>query len=206
MNEKNSFNWEVSVGVTFASLMAAISLFFTGILVAQYNSFDGTIRVPLLFLIISTFSYIFSASIYSNASEEITLSNIKRVKKYLIYANNIFEFLGLYLLIIATPLVLGAVTHDNFLRISSIVVALGGLILYSSSHFSMLHKEIKSNTLKHTITFIFILLAALLYFLQYSEQISRFLGYNLTATILLLFAFSVTSIFCRKSKQYMLTR
>lgn len=206
MNEKTSFNWEVSVGVTFASLMAAISLFFTGILIAQYHSFDDTIRVPLLFLIISTFSYIFSASIYSNASEEITLNNIKRVKKYLIYANNIFEFLGLYLLIIATPLVLGAVTHDNFLRISSVIVALGGLILYSSSNFSMLHKELKSSFLKHTITLAFVLLAGILYFLQYSEQLSRYLGYNLTATVLLLFAFGVTFVFCKKSKQYMFTK
>jgi len=206
MKEKSSFNWEVSVGVTFASLMAAISLFFTGILIAQYNSFDDTIRVPLLFLIISTFSYIFSASIYSNASEEITLDNIAKVKKYLIYANNIFEFLGLYLLIIATPLVLGAVTHDNFLRISSIIVALSGLVLYSSSHFSMLHKEIKNNLVKHTITLAFVLLAGLLYFLQYSEQVSKFLGYNLTATVLLVFAFGVTFTFCKKSKQYMFTR
>lgn len=206
MNEKTSYNWEISVGVTFASLMAAISLFFTGILVAQYHSFDETIRVPLLFLIISTFSYIFSASIYSNASEEVTLNNIKKVQRYLIYANNIFEFLGLYLLIIATPLVLGSVTHDNFLRISSIVVALGGLILYSSSNFSMLHKELKSGTLKHAITFVFVLLAGILYFLQYSEQLSRYLGYNLTATVLLLFAFGVAFVFCKKSKQYMFAK
>ncbi len=202
MKDKSSFNWEVSVGVTFASLMAAISLFFTGILIAQYNTFDSTIRVPLLFLIISTFSYIFSASIYSNASEEITVDHMGRVKKYLIYANNIFEFLGLYLLIIATPLVLGAVTQDNFLRISTICVALGGLILYSSSDFSMLHKEVTHKLLKHLITATFVLLASLLYFLQYSEQINTYLAYNQIATLLLFLAFGLTFIFCKKSRQY----
>lgn len=203
MKDRSSYNWEVSVGVTFASLMAAIALFFTGILIAQYNSFDDTIRVPLLFLIISTFSYIFAASIYSNASEEITLDHVGNVKKYLIYANNIFEFLGLYLLIIATPLVLGAVTHDNFLRISAIIVALGGLILYSSSNFSMLHKELRSGTLKHIITFMFVALSALLYFLQYSEQASRFLAYNQVATVLVVFAMGLTFAFCKRSKQYL---
>ncbi len=203
MRENSRFNWEVSVGVTFASLMAAIALFFTGILVAQYNSFDSTIRVPLLFLIISTFSYIFAASIYSNASEEITLDHIGKVKKYLIYANNIFEFMGLYLLIIATPLVLGAVTHDNFLRISAIFVAMCGLVLYSSSPFSMLHKEVQSNTLKHSVTAVFVVLASLLYILQYSEQNSGLLGYNQIGIGLFAFSVCLTYAFCKRSKQYL---
>ncbi len=203
MKDRSPYNWEVSVGVTFASLMAAISLFFTGILIAQYNVFDDTIRVPLLFLIISTFSYIFAASIYSNASEEITLDHISKVKKYLIYANNIFEFLGLYLLIIATPLVLGAVTHDNFLRISTIVVALGGLVLYSSSNFSMLHKEVRNKSLKHVITSVFVVLAGLLYFIQYSKQVSEYLGYNQVAILLVVFALGLTFVFCKRSKQYL---
>lgn len=203
MKDKSSYNWEVSVGVTFASLMAAIALFFTGILIAQYNSFDSTIRLPLLFLIISTFSYIFAASIYSNASEEITDDHIGNVKKYLIYANNIFEFLGLYLLIIATPLVIGAVTHDNFLRISTICVALGGLILYSSSNFSMLHKEVRREVVKHLITIVFVGISGLLYYSQFTEKAGNHLAYNYLATLLLVFAFCLTFAFCKKSKQYL---
>src|SRR5689334_12501808 len=96
MGDKDDLNWEVSVGVTFAAFMSAVTLFFTGILVSQYNNFNPTIRIALLFLIISTFSFIFSASIYSNAGLEITQRKYKQVKKFLIYANNIFEFLGLY--------------------------------------------------------------------------------------------------------------
>src|SRR3990167_8301954 len=112
MKNKYGLNWEVSVGVTFASFMGAVTLFFTGVLISQYKSFDSTIRVPLLLLIIATFSFIFAASIYSNAGAEITAGSTKAVKKYLIYANNIFEFLGLYLFIIATPLVIGSITQD----------------------------------------------------------------------------------------------
>jgi len=202
MNEKNALNWEVSVGVTFASLMAAVSLFFTGVLIAQFNSFDVTIRVPLLFLIVSTFSYIFAASIYSNAGEEITVKNEKKVQKYLVYANNIFEFTGLYLLILATPLVIGAVTHDNFLRIATIGVALSGLTLYSLSDFSMLHKEIRTALVKNLLTLVLVLAAGLLYLSQYVEQASQSLIYNYVATFILSYLIVLAYYFCRKSKQY----
>lgn len=202
MKDKGSFNWEVSVGVTFASLMGAISLFFTGVLLAQYKTFDNTIRVPLLYLIISTFSYIFAASIYSNAGAEISVDNISKVKKYLIYANNIFEFLGLYLLILATPLVVGAVTHDSFLRIATICVALAGLTLYSSSDFSILHREVSNPFYKHLLTIALVVLGIFLYFSQHFEQASKFLAYNYVATALLLVIVAITVAFCRNSSQY----
>ena len=188
--------------MTFASLMAAVSLFFTGVLIAQFNSFDVTIRVPLLFLIVSTFSYIFAASIYSNAGEEITVKNEKKVQKYLVYANNIFEFTGLYLLILATPLVIGAVTHDNFLRIATIGVALSGLTLYSLSDFSMLHKEIRTALVKNLLTLVLVLAAGLLYLSQYVEQASQSLIYNYVATFILSYLIVLAYYFCRKSKQY----
>jgi hypothetical protein len=202
MKDKSSLNYEVSVGVTFASLMGAISLFFTGVLLAQYKSFDSTIRIPLLFLVISTFSYIFAASIYSNAGIEITVDDIPKVKKYLIYANNIFEFLGLYLLILATPLVVGAVTHDNFLKVATIIVALGGLTLYSLSSFSVLHKEVRNPFWKVVITGAFVVLGLLLYFSQNFEQVSRLLAYNYLATALIVVTLLVTIAFCRNSSQY----
>lgn len=199
--EKENFRSEIVTGVTFATFMGAVSLFFTGLLIAQFNSFDKTIRIPVLFLIISTFSYIFSAAIYSNAGIEITAGNILKVKKYLIYANNIFEFLGLYLFILATPLVIGAVTRDSFLRIATIVVSLAGLTLYSSSSFSVLHKEIKSDR-KHSLTLILVALTILLYIAQYSEQRERFISYDYVATALLLLICGMATYFCKNSKQY----
>src|SRR5687768_8591701 len=129
MLDKDGLTAEVSVGVTFAGLMSAASLFFTGILVAQYSSFDSSIKVPLIFLIVSTFSFIFAATIYSNAGTEITLNRLKLVEKYMVYAKNMVEFLGLYLFVLATPLVVGAVTEDNFLRAVTIIVALTGTAL-----------------------------------------------------------------------------
>lgn len=65
--KSNDLNWQVASGITFASFMSAVSLFFTGILVSQFHSFDITIKVPLLFLIISTFSFALLAK-YSDGS------------------------------------------------------------------------------------------------------------------------------------------
>jgi len=195
---------EVSVGVTFASFMSAVSLFFTGLLIAQFKSFDPTIKIPLLFLIISTFSFIFAASIYSNAGVEITSHRFDIVEKYLIYGNNILEFLGLYLFILATPMVIGAVTKDSFLRIASIIIAIGGLALYSQSEFSILYKELRhrSKRAKPMITLAIILLGIFLYSSQRLTQTSKYFGYDYVASALLIFIAWMTYYFCHKSKQY----
>lgn len=202
MEDKEGLSSEVIVGVTFASLMGAITLFFTGILIAEFHSFDSTIRVPLLYLIIATFSYIFAASIYSNAGVEVTVNNHHKVKNYLIYANNIFEFLGLYLLTLATPLVIGAVTEDSFLRVATIIVGLCGLALYSSSNFSILSKELRSRRQRHIVTATIIVLAVIMYFSQYFEQLNKAFAFNYVATALLITVGIITVIFCRRSNQY----
>ncbi len=201
-NKNGELSWEVSVGVTFASFMSAVTLFFTGLLVAQFQSFDPTIKIPLLFLIISTFSFIFSASIYSNAGVEVTGHRFKPVQKYLSYANNILEFLGLYLFILATPLVIGAVTDDAFLRISTIAIALVGLALYSQSGFSILHKELPNKAHKLLVTSAIVVLAIGMYVTQQLSQTIQFLGYDYVASALLAFMVIITFYFCRKSKQY----
>lgn len=201
MMDKDGLTGEVTVGVTFASLMSAVSLFFTGILVAQYSSFDKTIRVPLIFLIISTFSFIFAASIYSNASSEITLGKLKLVEKYMIYAKNIVELLGLYLFILATPLVIGAVTKDNFLRTSTIIIAIVGFGLYSQSKFSVLQKEL-SNKQKRNVSALIVILALLLYFTQSSTHSSSNVIYDVIAVILAGFLVTLAARFSLRSRQY----
>lgn len=201
MKNKEGLSWEVSVGVTFSSFMGAITLFFTGILISQYSNFDSTLRVALLFLIISTFSFIFAATIYSNAGIDITAGKLDQVKKYLIYANNIFEFLGLYLLIITIPLIISSVTKDAFLRTVTITVATLGIALYSQSSFSILHKETLGTAKKYLLTIIIVGLTLLLYLTQLTATDSLF-SYKLLATLLLIALGSFTILSCRNSKQY----
>lgn len=201
--ELDNHNWEISVGVTFASFMSAVTLFFAGVVIAQYKSFDPSIRVPLLFLIISTFSFIFSASIYSNAGLEVTARKPKLVRKYLVYANSLLEFFGLYLFVLATPLVIGAITADEFLRIATIAVASIGLFAYSQSNFSILHRELRHHALKLLFGTTVAALSMGLYFTQFFAALfDATLLYNSLATVLLLVIGGAATYFCRNSHQY----
>jgi len=201
MLDKDTSNAQISTGVTYASLLSAASLFFTGILIAQYDSFNATIKVPIIFLIISTFSFVYAATIYSNAGNEITLGKLKTVEKYMIYAKNIVELLGLYLFILATPLVIGAVTKDSFLSITTIAVALVSLTFFSQSKFSVLEKEMSDHD-KRYLTSTIVILALLLYFTQASAQNGSLFIYSFVSIVLLVVLMVATVQFCLKSKQY----
>lgn len=204
MLDKDGLSAEISVGVTFSSLMGAVSLFFTGVLISQYQSFDSTIKVPLLFLIISTFSFIFSATIYSNASTEITLNKLKVVEKYMVYAKNIVEFLGLYPLILSMPLVIGAVTKDGFLRMTTTVVALVGMALYSQSKFSTLEKQLPTNY-KRLFSVLFVAMAITLYSMQSLSHQGTVLSYTNIGVLVLVTLLIPAIYFSLKSKQYKMT-
>jgi len=198
--KSNDLNWQVAGLITFASFMSATSLFFTGILVSQFHSFDATIKIPLLFLIISTFSFVFAASITIHAGGEIAHSRKAYVKKSLLYANNILEFLGLYLFIIATPLVIGAITSDGFLRFATAGVALIGITLYSQSSFSILHKEMHSTLKKLIVTALIVLISIALYLSQFLAQTSNLSLHSYIAVLLVLLLASMATIFCIRSK------
>lgn len=201
VDKKSSLGSELILGVTYASLMSAVSLFFVGILISQYRTFDASIKVPVIFLIISTFSFIFSATVYSNAGNEITLNKFETVERHLVYAKNIVEVLGLYLFVLATPLVIGAVTGDGFLRTSIIVVALASFVLYSQSRFSTLEKEasrIEKRLISATIFFI----ALVIYATQSGHSHNASFVYSAVSVVLILFLIALTAIFCTNSKQY----
>jgi N-acetylglutamate synthase-like GNAT family acetyltransferase len=199
--DKSTFIAELEVGASYASLMSATSLFFTGILISQYKSFSATIKVPLIYLIISTFSFIFAATIYSNAGSELTLNRMRAVEKYMIYAKNIVELMGLYLFILAVPLVIGAVTQDSFLRTSTIVIAIVGFTFYSQSKFSILEKEL-SPRYKRYLSTVVVLLALLLYYTQSRSLHHSLVAYSSVSLALLVIIVAATALFSLRSKQY----
>jgi GNAT superfamily N-acetyltransferase len=201
MIDTDGIRSEVAVGVTYSALMSAVALFFTGILISQYESFNQTIKVPLIFLIISTFSFIFAATIFNNAGTEITLNKIKFAEKYMVYAKNIMELLGLYLFILATPLVIGAVTEDNFLRYVTIIVAVTGFTLYSRSRFSVIQKELPVGS-QRLLSGVIVLLTLFLYYFQASTRKEALFSYSVTAILLLLVLVTAVIQFCSRSKQY----
>jgi hypothetical protein len=133
----------VGTGVSLASFMSAVTIFFVGLLITRFESFDDSIRIPILFLIISTFGFLYSALIYSNSTGELIRLKRKRFQKDMHYGDVMSEYCGVYFLVLSIPLAINAISSDGFLRYSTLVVSLIGLILYHKSGFSVMEAYLK---------------------------------------------------------------
>ena len=134
----NQYSIEVQSGVAFGGLFSTLTVFFTGLLISNYASFPTYVRVPLLFLIISTFGFVFATLIYANASGKLTTNKIEECRKALNSADVLSEFMGVYALLISIPLVIPIVTRDVFLVGSVFAADALGLIIYHMSGFSII--------------------------------------------------------------------
>ena len=90
---KNDIATESDVGLSLSGFMGTLSLFFTGILISQINNFGNSIKVPIIYLVISTFSFLFSAVIYANITGIITANKLLKAEKYLLTGNSLSVFL-----------------------------------------------------------------------------------------------------------------
>jgi hypothetical protein len=131
---------EVVVGVSFSGLFSAMTIFFTGLLISNYNSFSIYVRVPILFLIIGAFGFMYTTLIFANASGKLTLKNLRKCQKALTIGDLLSELFGVYPLLIAIPLVIPVITNDPFLIWSVFIVDSIGLIIYHVSGFSILQR------------------------------------------------------------------
>ena len=138
---KNDIATESDVGLSLSGFMGTLSLFFTGILISQINNFGNSIKVPIIYLVISTFSFLFSAVIYANITGIITANKLLKAEKYLLTGNSLSEFLGLYLFVISIPMVIISITNDGFLRQAISAVSLISIFLYSISQFSLFKRS-----------------------------------------------------------------
>jgi len=134
---------EIQTSVSFTAFMTAVTLFFVGLLITQFKVFDPSINIPILFLIISTFGFLYSTLIYANASGRVARFSNKDVQRDLNHGNALSEYLGIYLLIFSIPLVIDIITVDNFLKISTLTAALGGLLIYHLLGYSLMERAYK---------------------------------------------------------------
>ncbi|MBI4150372.1 hypothetical protein HY488_03135 [Candidatus Woesearchaeota archaeon] len=134
---------QVQTDVSFTAFMTAVVVFFTGLLLTEFESYDISIKVPISFLIISIFGFLYSTMIFSNAAGEINQGRLAKAKKHLLLGDILSEYLGVYLLIISLPLIINVITTDTFLRGVTVVSSLAGLALYQFSHFSVLEQHFK---------------------------------------------------------------
>lgn len=168
-DDKSLAATDTEVGVSLCGFLGTVALFFAGLLISQFNSFSSTIRIPILFLIICTFAFIFSGVVYANAAGVLSRGEPKLAARFMSAGNAISEYLGIYLFVMAIPLVINAVTNDSFLRNSTGVITITSLLLYSGSSFSMLNRHI-SKFSKHTMAIIISGVAAMLFVSQTQWQ------------------------------------
>src|SRR3989344_8737130 len=136
--EKSQLANQVQTDVSLISFLSVVSVFFIGALLPQFNSYDASVRIPISFLIVSTFAFIFSALILSNATQRINQGDLQKTEKYLSFGYAISEYMGVFLFVLAVPVAMGIVTTDLYLRIITFASALVGISIYQFGGFSML--------------------------------------------------------------------
>lgn len=168
INRKEVVN-EANVGITICTFLGTVALFFTGLLISRLDAFNQSIKVGVLYLIVSTFGLIFSAIIYSNAAGESNTEEIGSEFKFITIGNAISEFLGVYPFVVAIPLVINALTNDTFLRASTFIIALISLVIYTMSRFSIVARG-SNMAIRTVISFLVAVFLLLLIFGQSSSQ------------------------------------
>lgn len=195
MTEKGDlalYQAQVQTNVAFTAFMTAVVVFFAGLLITRFESYELSIKVPIAFLIVSIFGFLYSTVVFANASGEISEGNTSKFKKHMLLGDILSEYLGIYLLVVSVPLVINVVTQDVFLRAITVVSALSGLAIYQFSHFSVIEKHLESKY--HVFSLAMILFGLLLY----ASQLYAF-HFALLAVLFLAFVLSLSFITAKRN-------
>lgn len=193
-NNKSEYLEQVQTDVSLLSFMTAVSMFFSGLLLTRFDSFNLFIKVPLSFLIISTFGFLFSSLILSNASQKIIDEKFEKASQRILYGYVISEYLGIYLFVLSIPLVISAITSDFYLRMITLCAAIIGIALYQFMGFSLLEDHFPRN---HKIFSLLIVLFGLILFIAQLRQFH----FVLISIIFLCFILLITYLAPRKNFQ-----
>ncbi|MDD5192215.1 MAG: hypothetical protein PHH54_05480 [Candidatus Nanoarchaeia archaeon] len=176
---------EVQTSVSVTSFMTGVTIFFTGLLITKFDSYDISIKIPILFLILSTFGFLYSTLIYANSSGELSRLKSERFNKNMNIGDSIGEYIGVYFLVLAIPLVINVITADNFLKIGTLIAALGGLSVYHISGFSIMQDHY--HKMHYMLFLVVVILEIILYLTQKNIQYFIYV-----ASFLILYLFAIT--------------
>lgn len=184
--EKNFRLSSIQTDVGLLSLMTVVGTFFVGALLPKFNTFDLSIKIPISFLIISTFGFLFSALIIANATSKILANDEAELKRHLHIGYAISEYVGIYLFILSVPLIISIITDDIYLRSVTFLAAIIGIGLYQFMGFSLLNRYFPKNYNKYsvlTILFGVALFCSQIYVFHFTLIASIFLAFILAVTI-----------------------
>lgn len=192
-DDLNKYSWTIGSTVSFAGLFTALSTFFTGLIITNYNNFEDYIRIPTLFLVICTFGFLYATLIYVNTTYKLSIFTLKGCKRGIDLGDIISEYMGVYFLILAVPLVIIVITTDSFLRWSVLTVDILGLLIYHVSGLSVMN--VFFGKLHYFLVFPIILLETLLFLtLDSRETLPLVLTVFLIVYISILAILSIRSV------------
>lgn len=132
-----SYSGQISTSMSFSAFMAAVVIFFVGIILSRFSDYDSSIRVPICFLVLATFGFLYSALIYANSSGEVVQGRIKNFKRNMFVGDILSEYFGVYFLVLSIPLAINIIASDMYLRTTVALASLLGFSFYQFSHFSI---------------------------------------------------------------------
>ena len=144
----NTLETYVVISVTASGAFTAATTFFTSIMISKYNSYNPSVNIPTLFLIISTFGFLYATLIFANNIGNLLHFDLAKFHKSRALGNALAEYLGHYFLMLSIPLIVNTISTDFFLRSAAVIMDLGGLIIYHLSGFSIMEMHFKN---KHWI-------------------------------------------------------
>ncbi len=142
---------EASIGLDLSAFIGTANLFFTGLVILNLSNLPSVVQLPVVYLVVSAVSFIISSVIYANISGMHRQSVLR--DKMMRVANWVSEYPGIYLFLIAIPLVILGVTTDFIVQLATAFACYGALILYSVSPYSLDHRRFQGGLDRFVNTF-----------------------------------------------------
>lgn len=133
---------EASTSVALTSSMTAVVLFFIGLLLTGSPAVQIRLRLPLFFLFVSALGFLYSTLVYANATGEIARLSRRSFERQMSIGNILSEYLGVYGLVFAIPLVVLGYSPDRVLPQMVLIVSVTGFLLYHCLGYSILERYV----------------------------------------------------------------
>lgn len=180
---------EAQTGVNFTAFAAILVFFFIGLLLTGDARLRARLRIPLYYLFISAYGFLYSTLLYANASGVDIRQDEERLRKHMYMGDLIGELFGLYFLVLAIPMLVYGYTSDLALAVMLLITGHFAFFMYHHHGYSVLEGFLRPWKLKAAVAVI-ILLNVLNFVVFYQQE--NLLHYVVSGTngtvIVLLFA------------------
>lgn len=141
---------EAGISVSFSSVIFAVSAAILALISPRNDVAEFSI--PLMLVTLSMLSSFYSVLFYANASGSLSrIHDHISVTKPLRYGNSVSEYLGIYPLVCAFPILVHFVTENLSITFAVAIINYIGFIFYQFSEFDLLSRVFPQK-IHHTIS------------------------------------------------------